>query len=61
MKSLKKTAKYLKHTKAISKKSYVMNFIIELYMDNSDYFVKRKYNNINDVLLELLQLYKKSI
>ena len=61
MKSLKKTAKYLKHTKAISKKSYVMNFIIDLYMTNSDYFVKRKYESPNDILLDLLKIYKKSI
>ncbi len=61
LKSLQKTAKFLKHTKAISKKSYVMNFIIELYMNNSSYFTSRKYNTIDDVLLELLKLYKKSI
>jgi DNA topoisomerase-1 len=61
LKSLKQTAKFLKHTKAISKKSYVMNFIAEFYMNNSGFFVSRKYDNPNEVLLELLKLYKKSI
>jgi len=61
LKSLKKTAKFLKHTKNISKKSYVMNFIIELYMNNPSYFISKKYDSINDVLLDLLKLYKKSI
>ncbi len=61
MKSLEKTAKFLKHTKAISKKSYVMNYIIELYMNDSDYFVKRKYNEPREVLIELLNMYKKSV
>ncbi len=59
--SLKKTAKFLKHTKAISKKSYVMNFITEFYMDNSDFFISRKDDSPNEILLELLKLYKKSI
>ena len=61
LKSLKQTAKFLKHTKAISKKSYVMNFIVEFYMDSSDFFISRKYYDTNEVLLELLKLYKKSI
>jgi len=61
LKSLEKTAKHLKHTKSISKKSYVMNFIIELYMNNSDFFIKNKYSQTNDVLLDLLKLYRKSI
>lgn len=61
LKSLKKTAKFLKHTKNISKKSYVMNFIIELYMNNPSYFISKKYDGINDILLDLLKLYKKSI
>ena len=61
LKALKQTAKFLKHTKAISKKSYVMNFIVEFYMDSSDFFISRKYDDTNEVLLELLKLYKKSI
>ena len=61
VKSLKKTAKFLKHTKSISKKSYVMNFIIELYMNNPSYFISKKYDDTNNILLDLLKLYKKSI
>lgn len=61
LKSLEKTAKFLKHTKAISKKSYVMDFIIDFYMNNSEFFVSRKYDDTNEVLLELLKLYKKSL
>ena len=38
-----------------------MNFIVEFYMDSSDFFIYRKYDDINEVLLELLKLYKKSI
>ena len=61
VKSLEKTAKHLKHTKSISKKSYVMNFIVELYMNNTEYFIKNKYSETNEVLLDLLKLYRKSI
>lgn len=59
VKSLKQTAKFLKHTKNISKKSYVMNFIIDMYKNDPSYFVKKKLNNIDEVLLDLLKLYKK--
>ncbi len=59
--ALKVTAKNLKHTRAISKKSYVMDFSIELYMTNPDFFIERKYDNANDVLFEILKNYKKNI
>jgi len=59
--ALEKTAKFLKHTKNISKKSYVMNFIIEYYMSNTNYFIKHKYDKIDNILLELLRYYKKSL
>lgn len=59
--ALKTTAHYLRHTKAISKKSYVMNFVTDLYQSQSDYFVKRKYDDPNEVLIDLLKLYKKNI
>ena len=38
-----------------------MNFIVEFYMDSSDFFISRKYDDTNEVLFELLKLYKKSI
>ena len=59
--SLKNTAFYLKHTKAISKKSYVMNFTIEMYENNPEYFTERKYDHPNTVLLELIRLYKNKV
>ena len=59
--ALKKTAHYLRHTKAISKKSYVMNFCIEMYQNNPQYFIEKQDNNIDDILLDLLRLYKKNI
>lgn len=59
--ALKITAHYLRHTKAISKKSYVMNFCIELYMEDPKYFMERRSDNPTDVLLDVLTLYKKNV
>lgn len=61
MNALKTTAHYLRHTKAISKKSYIMNFCVELYQKNPEYFISRKYDNPNDILLDLLEIYTKEI
>lgn len=61
LRALKTTAHYLRHTKAISKKSYVMNFCIELYTTNPEYFIKRKYDDPNHVLLDLLKMYKQTL
>lgn len=54
-------AHHLKHTKAISKKSYISNFIIELYTNNPDFFVERKLHDPDKVLLTVLDLYKREI
>lgn len=54
-------AKHLKHTGAVSKKSYVMTYAMELYRNNPDFFVKHKNDNCNDVLINLLMMYKKEI
>lgn len=59
--SFLKTAKHLKHTKSISKKSYVMNFITEFYESSPIYFVERKLSDPTDVLLDLLRQYKRKI
>ncbi|MBA42726.1 MAG: hypothetical protein CMF62_01810 [Magnetococcales bacterium] len=59
--ALKKTAFYLRHTKAISKKSYVMNFTLNLYENDPKYFINRKDQNPNKVLSEILKLYKKEV
>jgi len=61
LRSLKTTARYLKHTKAISKKSYVANFTIDLYSTNPEFFIQRKYSDPNEVLIEILQNYRKNI
>ena len=58
--ALHTTAHFLRHTKSISKKSYVMNFAIDLYKSNPKYFMSRG-DNINEILLDLLKLYKQKI
>ncbi|BCS82937.1 DNA topoisomerase 1b [Cotonvirus japonicus] len=59
--AIKKTAKELKHTGAVSKKSYVMNYAIELYQNNPDFFVENKNEDPIDFLLKILRLYKKDV
>lgn len=59
--ALNTTAHYLRHTRSISKKSYVMNFCIEMYRNDPSYFIQKKYDEADDVLLEILQLYKHKI
>ena len=61
MHALKTTAHYMRHTKAISKKSYVMNFAIDLYTSNPKYFVQKSGEDIDVILLDLLKMYKKEI
>lgn len=59
--AIKITAHHLRHSKNISKKSYIMNFCINMYQNNPEFFVKRKNDDPNDVLMEVLLLYKKTI
>jgi len=59
--AIKKTAFYLRHTAAISKKSYITEFFVYIYKDNPEYFVKRKDDETNDVLLDLLKKYKRNV
>lgn len=59
--ALKTTAHHLRHTESITKKSYVMNFGIELYRNNTDYFIKNKDKNVNDILLDLLKMYESNM
>lgn len=61
MNAFKSTARQLKHTGTVSKKSYVMNFAIELYQNSPEYFIEHKNDSPVDLLLELLKLYKKNI
>lgn len=55
------TAYYLRHTKAISKKSYIMNFCMDMYISQPEYFIQRKYDDPNTVLLDILRQYKRNI
>lgn len=61
MKAVESTAFYLRHTKAVSKKSYVMNFAIDMYTNDPEYFIDRKNDDPDAVLLSLLRMYKKHI
>jgi len=53
-------AKALSHTKSIAKKAYIMGFCIDLYLTQPEFFISRKYHSVNNVLLEILKLYKQS-
>ena len=57
----KSTAKYLRHTMAISKKSYIMNFAIELYQTKPEYFINNKDQDPILILLDILHRYKTKI
>lgn len=59
--AVKNTAFYLRHTKNVSKKSYIFNFIVDFYFHNPEYFIHRKNKNINKLLLELMKKFKKKI
>lgn len=59
--AVKVSAKHLSHTKSISKKAYIMSFCIDLYTEHPEFFISRKYEDANNVLEEILKLYKKSI
>lgn len=59
--ALKTTAFYLKHTKAISKQSYVMEYVMDLYKNQPEYFVKRKHSDAEEVLIDVLKKYKKMV
>ena len=55
------TAYYLRHTKSISKKSYTMDLIRDIYMTNPDYFIQNKNKQPLTVLIELLKMFKEKI
>lgn len=59
--AIKNTAFYLRHTKAISKKSYIMNFCIDMYSNDTEFFINNKYEDPNKVLMIVLKRYKKTI
>jgi len=55
--AIKKSSYYLKHTKAISKKSYILNFMIDMYNDDIEYFINSKNKDPDLVLLDILKKY----
>lgn len=55
------TAFYLRHTKSISKKSYVLDLIRNLYINDPNYFINNKNKKPLNLLIEILQLYKKTL
>ena len=55
------TAYYLRHTKSISKKSYTMDLIRDIYMSNPDYFIQNKNKKPLTILIELLKMFKEKI
>ena len=59
--AFKTTARQLKHTGSVSKKSYIMNFAIELYQNNPDFFVEHKNEDPIKFLIDILKMYKKNI
>lgn len=59
--AIERTAKYLRHTKSISKKSYIMSFATELYMSDPDFFIANKDTDVNKVLLNMLDMYQRQV
>jgi DNA topoisomerase IB len=57
--AIEQTAFHLRHTPSISKKSYVLNFAIEVYQTNPAYFIDaaKDKKSVDDVILELLTQY----
>ena len=58
--AIKKSSSLLKHTKSVSKKSYVLNFIIDLYQEDPEYFIIHREDPPVDILVNLLKEYKKT-
>lgn len=55
------TAFYLRHTKSISKKSYTMDLIRDMYLTDSQYFIDNKNKQPLTVLIDLLKIFKEKI
>ena len=59
--ALRSVIYYMRHTMTVSKKSYVLHFAINLYQENSNYFMDRIDHDPDDVLESILKLYKKKV
>lgn len=55
------TAFYLRHTKSISKKSYTMSLIRDMYAENPQWFIDNKNRQPLNVLIDLLKIFKDNI
>jgi DNA topoisomerase-1 len=55
------TAFYLRHTKSISKKSYTMETIRDMYLNDSNYFILNKNKQPLTILLDILKKYKEKL
>jgi len=55
------TAKQLRHTKSISKKSYTMNLIRDMYVKNPQWFIENKNRQPLNVLIDILKMFKDSL
>ena len=55
------TAFYLRHTKSISKKSYTMELIREMYTSNPNFFIENKNKHPLTILLEVLKIFRDKI
>lgn len=55
------TAFYLRHTKSISKKSYTMEIIRNLYINDPQYFIDNKSKKPINILIDILKKFKKDI
>ena len=55
------TAYYLRHTKSISKKSYTMDLIRDIYMNDSDFFIQNKNKKPLTILINLLKIFKEKL
>lgn len=55
------TAFYLRHTKAISKKSYTMELIRKMYEEQPEWFIENKNRQPLNVLIDLLKIHKDKV
>jgi DNA topoisomerase-1 len=55
------TAFYLRHTKSISKKSYTMELIRNMYVTDTQYFIENKNKKPITVLIDLLKKFKEEL
>jgi len=55
------TAFHLRHTKSISKKSYTMGLIRDMYEQNPQWFINNKLKKPLTILIGLLKIYKEKI